>query len=227
MARARAYLLLFLKKPTDSGWSTGETLRPGAKSGKSWNGVSQTRTRSATVTSRDFSPDFTVRRTGPSPLSRVRRSRKSERPRRVAPPPSPSRQRPSLPWQQSLLGMEAVVAAMAAVIAWHGSGRRCHGGSGSDSIYWIFQQADDLGHGPAMIRHARGHGWRPSLQAGVGAGEVVVHVMHGDGRHEVLDFLREGGRQSGKAPHAHPHREVRAFCGACRNVRGIWSTGYC
>jgi hypothetical protein len=41
--------------------------------------------------------------------------------------------------------------------------------------------------------------------------KVVVHVVDRQRCGVILDFFREGVRQSGEAPHVHPHREVLAF----------------
>ena len=38
------------------------------------------------------------------------------------------------------------------------------------------------------------------------ANEVVVHVVQGHRMRVVLDLLREGIREPGKASDAHPHR---------------------
>src|SRR5881394_2614940 len=55
--------------------------------------------------------------------------------------------------------------------------------------------------------------------------EVVVHVMHGDRRHEVFNLLAEGVGQAGEPAHAHPHREVLALDIAGRDVLRVWTAG--
>ena len=43
------------------------------------------------------------------------------------------------------------------------------------------------------------------------SGEIVIHEVQGDLIGVVLDFLREGVGEAGKAAHRHTHREVLAF----------------
>jgi len=49
---------------------------------------------------------------------------------------------------------------------------------------------------------------RGDAQRLVNPSEIVVHEVEGHGRFQVLHLFREGICQAGKAPHAHPHREV-------------------
>lgn len=53
------------------------------------------------------------------------------------------------------------------------------------------------------------------------AAEIVMHVVNGNHRDVVFDFLGEGVCQSSKAAHRHPHSEILPFYVAGRNVTGI------
>src|ERR1022692_836263 len=53
------------------------------------------------------------------------------------------------------------------------------------------------------------------------AHEIVVHEVDRKRRHVVLDFLGEAIRQASEPTHGHPHREVRAFDVAGRDVSRI------
>jgi hypothetical protein len=41
--------------------------------------------------------------------------------------------------------------------------------------------------------------------------EIVVHVMERNSPKMILDLLAEGIRETGKAPHHHPHGQVLAL----------------
>jgi hypothetical protein len=61
-----------------------------------------------------------------------------------------------------------------------------------------------------MIGHASLQRWRHPKRL-VATNEIVVEEVQGYRMLQVLDFLREGIRQSGKPPHAHPHGQVLPF----------------
>ena len=58
-----------------------------------------------------------------------------------------------------------------------------------------------------MVTQASGHA-RRDPQRLVDAGEVVINGMDRDHSCVVLNLLTETICQSGKAPHAHPHRQI-------------------
>jgi hypothetical protein len=78
-------------------------------------------------------------------------------------------------------------------------------------------QFDNLTNRPHMRTQSRLHR-RGNPQGLVNPSEVVVHVEQGEHRDVVLDLLREGVGQAGKAPHVHSHVEVLSLNVAGRNV---------
>jgi hypothetical protein len=49
--------------------------------------------------------------------------------------------------------------------------------------------------------------------------------MYGDGRHVVLDLLRERVGQSGESAHVHPHGQILSFNKTGRNVPPLKQRG--
>ena len=75
-----------------------------------------------------------------------------------------------------------------------------------------------------MIRNPRFHR-RRNAQSLVNAGEIIVHIMQGDCRFVVLNFLGKCVCQPHESAHRHPHREILPFHMACRNVRFVRRAG--
>ena len=73
---------------------------------------------------------------------------------------------------------------------------------------------------PNVLTNARFHR-RSNAQGLRNPAEVVVHVEQRYHRDVILKLLTEGIRQSGKAPHVHPHVEILSLNVAGADVFGI------
>ncbi len=86
-------------------------------------------------------------------------------------------------------------------------------------IFGLFgiQDAQHLGNRPNVVCDSCFHR-RGDTKRLVNATEVVMHIVNGDGRDVILNFLRERIGQPREAAHLHPHREILALNVARRNM---------
>jgi hypothetical protein len=61
------------------------------------------------------------------------------------------------------------------------------------------------------------HGWGDADRL-MNPAELVMHVMKGYRRLQILDFLRKSVREPGKSAHGHAHRKILALHNRRTNV---------